>query len=237
MYVQIKNLHYQYQNSSKPTIKDFSLNIDQGETVTILGESGSGKSTILRIIAGLETPKSGSISIDGKIVVDERHFVTPENRGIGMVFQDYALFPHMTVAKNIIYGLRKMNRKQKADRLDEMLELVNLTDFKYRYPYELSGGQQQRVALARALAPSPSLLVFDEPFSNLDANLQVKIRDDIYTILKKTGVTSIFVTHDQADARVLADRIVFIENGMINRVGPPEEVLGCASLLMWANSN
>ncbi|NGP46795.1 ABC transporter ATP-binding protein [Bacillaceae bacterium SIJ1] len=236
MYVQIQNVHYQYKNSHKPTIKDFCLDIEQGETVTILGESGSGKSTLLRLIAGLETPSSGSISIDGKTIVDQKQFIPPEQRGVGMVFQDYALFPHMTVAKNITYGLRKMNRRKKQERLEELLDLVNLADFKDRYPYELSGGQQQRVALARALAPAPALLVCDEPFSNLDANLQVKIRDELHGILKKTGVTSIFVTHDQADAQALADRIVFIEDGIINTVGPPEEVLGCASLLMYTNS-
>lgn len=237
MYIQINQLQFQYKNCNDPTVKDFSLDIEKGETVTILGESGSGKSTILRLIAGLEKPISGSIAINGKTVVDDHCFTAPENRGIGMVFQDYALFPHMTVAKNITYGLRKMNRHQKTERLNEMLELVNLTDHLNSYPYELSGGQQQRVALARALAPSPSLLVFDEPFSNLDANLQVKIRDELHSILKKTGVTSIFVTHDQADARALADRIVFIEDGKINTVGLPDEVLGCASLLMWANTN
>ncbi|WP_227937349.1 ABC transporter ATP-binding protein [Alkalihalobacillus deserti] len=236
MFVQIKNLQYRYKNAVEPTIKDFSLNIEQGEIVCILGESGSGKSTILRLLAGLETANHGSILINDKTIMNDAHFTPPEKRGVGMVFQDYALFPHMTVANNIKYGLRKMNRKQKQERLDEMLSLINLTEYKERYPFELSGGQQQRVALARALAPAPSLLIFDEPFSNLDANLQVRIRDELRTILKKTGITSIFVTHDQEDAKALADRIVFIEYGVISRVGPPEEILGCASLLMWANS-
>ncbi|MFC0559391.1 ABC transporter ATP-binding protein [Halalkalibacter alkalisediminis] len=236
MFVQIENLQYRYKNAIEPTIKDFSLNMDQGEIVCILGESGSGKSTILRLLAGLETANRGSISINGKTIMSDHHFMPPEKRGVGMVFQDYALFPHMTVANNIKYGLRKMSRRQKQQRLDEMLSLINLTEYKDRYPFELSGGQQQRVALARALAPAPSLLIFDEPFSNLDANLQVRIRDELRSILKKTGITSIFVTHDQEDAKALADRIVFIENGVISRVGPPEEILGCASLLMWANS-
>ncbi|WP_100405432.1 ABC transporter ATP-binding protein [Bacillus solitudinis] len=236
MFVQINHLKYQYRNASEPTIKDFSLDIKQGEVVCILGESGSGKSTILRLIAGLETASAGSIKINDTVIIDEHHFTPPEKRGVGMVFQDYALFPHMTVAKNIKYGLRKMNRRQKQQRLEEMLALINLADYQDRYPFELSGGQQQRVALARALAPAPSLLIFDEPFSNLDANLQVKIRDELRMILKKTGITSIFVTHDQEDAQALADRIVFIENGIVKRVGPPEEILGCASLVMWANS-
>lgn len=226
MFIQIKDLQFKYKNSKKPTIKNFTLAIEKGEIISILGESGSGKSTILRLIAGLETPMSGSIFINDTPVFGGNHYVAPEKRGVGMVFQDYALFPHMTVEKNIKYGLRNMDRHQKRERLNEMLELINLTDYKKRYPYELSGGQQQRVALARALAPSPSLLVFDEPFSNLDANLQVKIREELRTILKQTGITSIFVTHDQADARALADRIVYIEQGTVNLVGTPSEVLG-----------
>jgi iron(III) transport system ATP-binding protein len=218
VFVQIENLQYQYKNTSELTIKDFSLIIEKGETIAILGESGSGKSTLLRLIAGLEIPRSGLISINGTKFVDHRTFVAPEKRGIGMVFQDYALFPHMTVEKNIKYGLRNMTRKQKQARLEEMLTLVNLSDYKKRYPYELSGGQQQRVALARALAPAPSLLIFDEPFSNLDASLQVKIRDDLRAILKQTGITSIFVTHDQTDAKALADRIVYIEKGVVQNI-------------------
>lgn len=218
MFVQIRNLHYKYRNAKEATINDFSLDIEQGEIVSILGDSGSGKSTILRLIAGLETPNHGSIKINGSTVFDEAHYVQPEKRGVGMVFQDYALFPHMSVANNIKFGLKKMSRKQKEQRLEEMLDLINLPGYNNRYPYELSGGQQQRVALARALAPEPSLLILDEPFSNLDANLQEKIRDELRTILKQTGTTSIFVTHDHADAKALADRIVYIKNGKTNRV-------------------
>lgn len=236
MFVQIENLQYQYKNSPAPVLKNFSLTIEQGEIITILGESGSGKSTILRLLSGLETPKSGSIRINNELICNGHHFTPPEKRGVGMVFQDYALFPHMTVEKNIKFGLKNMNRRDKNRRMEEMLELINMEEYRDRYPYELSGGQQQRVALARALAPAPSLLVFDEPFSNLDANLQIKIRDELRGILKKTGITSIFVTHDQADAQAIADRVVFIEKGVINQIGKPEEVLGCASLLMWANS-
>jgi iron(III) transport system ATP-binding protein len=218
MFVQIRNLLYKYPNSKEATIKDFSLDNENGEIVSILGESGSGKSTILRLIAGLETPNSGSIKINGKTVVDDIHFSPPEKRDVGMVFQDYALFPHMTVANNIKFGLRRMSRKQKEQRLEEMLGLINLSGYDNRYPYELSGGQQQRVALARALAPNPSLLILDEPFSNLDANLQGKIRDELRTILKQTGTTSIFVTHDHADAEALADRIIYIKNGKTNKI-------------------
>ncbi len=232
MFIKIKDLQYQYKNATEPTIKNFTLNIERGEIISILGESGSGKSTILRLIAGLETPKAGSISINGQTVFDQQNYVPPEKRSVGMVFQDYALFPHMTVEKNIQYGLRKMSRAEKQQRLNEMLELVNLTEYKKRYPYELSGGQQQRVALARALAPAPSLLIFDEPFSNLDANLQVKIREELRVILKQTGITSIFVTHDQADAKALADRIVYIENGVVKCVGTPDDVFAKEKLLV-----
>ncbi|OEH86138.1 ABC transporter [Desulfuribacillus stibiiarsenatis] len=224
MYVQIKQATFQYDNAKEMTIKDFSLEIAKGEIISILGDSGSGKSTMLRIMAGLEVPTGGTMLVNGKIMFNDHHFVAPENRGIGMVFQDYALFPHMTVGKNIQYGLRKISKEQKQQRLNEMLALVNLTDFRDRYPYELSGGQQQRVALARALAPSPSLLIFDEPFSNLDAKIQVQIRDDLRKILKQTGITSIFVTHDQKDAKALADRIVFLNNGIVERIITPDKI-------------
>ncbi|CAH0345474.1 ABC transporter ATP-binding protein [Bacillus sp. CECT 9360] len=225
MFVHVNNLQFQYKNATEQTIHDFSLAIEEGEIVSILGNSGSGKSTILRLIAGLEVPKSGSIIINDHIMSDGIHFVHPEKRGVGMVFQDYALFPHMTVADNIKFGLKRINKKQKKERLDEVLNLVGLTNFSKRYPYELSGGQQQRVALARALAPNPSLLMFDEPFSNLDAELQLKIRDELRTIIKKTGITSIFVTHDREDARSLADRIVIMQEGTVAQEGKPCDLL------------
>ncbi|OCA85836.1 ABC transporter [Bacillus sp. FJAT-27225] len=215
MFVEIRNLEYKYKNAKEAVIKDFSLDIEKGEIVSILGESGSGKSTILRLIAGLETPGNGTIVLGGETVCDDHDIVPPEKRGIGFVFQDYALFPHMTVEKNILFGLKKKTRKEKRERLEEMLELVNLTGYAKRYPHELSGGQQQRVALARALAPKPSLLILDEPFSNLDAGLQEKIRGELREIIKQTGITSIFVTHDKEDAQAMADRIVYIENGKV----------------------
>jgi len=158
-------------------------------------------------------------------MVDENTFVFPEKREIGLVFQDYALFPHMTVGENIQFGLTNMNKKAKNTRLKEVLELVNLTDLKGRYPYELSGGQQQRVALARALAPQPSLLLLDEPFSNLDADLQLKIREELKKIIKHTGITSIFVTHDREDSKALADRVIILDRGEIVESGDPHHVL------------
>ncbi|MRX74076.1 ATP-binding cassette domain-containing protein [Bacillus lacus] len=213
MFIQIQELLYKYRNAKEETIKNFTLSISDGEIVSILGESGSGKSTLLRLIAGLEIPAAGTIKIAGKTVVDNIRFTPPEKRGVGMVFQDYALFPHMTVEKNISFGLKGTSRANKKMRVEEMLNLVNLQGYQKRYPYELSGGQQQRVALARALAPKPSLLILDEPFSNLDANLQKKIRDELRDILKATKTTSILVTHDEADAKALADRIVYMKDG------------------------
>ncbi|WP_227762820.1 ABC transporter ATP-binding protein [Zhaonella formicivorans] len=222
MYVEIKGLKFKYKNSSEEVIKNFNLQIAEGEIISILGESGSGKSTILRLVAGLEVPTGGMIKIGDKIMVDDSIFVEPEKRGVGMVFQDYALFPHLTVEGNVKFGLKKMNSREKAERLEEVLNLVNLSEYKTRYPYELSGGQQQRVALARALAPRPSLLLLDEPFSNLDKDLEAKIRDELKIILKTTGTTTIFVTHDRDDAQALADRAVILQRGEIVQNGCPE---------------
>lgn len=222
MYVEINDLSFTYKHAKEKTIHRAMINIEKGEIITILGKSGSGKSTILRLIAGLEVPDEGSITINGQVMTDDFQFVQPEKRGVGMVFQDYALFPHMTVAANIKFGLKKMKRKEKEARLQEVIELVGLRGFEKRYPYELSGGQQQRVALARAMAPNPSLIMFDEPFSNLDADLQIKIRDELRDILKKAAITSIFVTHDQADARAIADRVIIMEDGRVIQEGTPE---------------
>ena len=223
--LKINNLHFRYKNSKEDNIKDFNLEIKKGDIVSILGESGSGKSTILRIIAGLEEAYRGEILIGGNLVYSKDQSVEPEKRGIGMVFQDYALFPHMTVAKNIMFGLKKMDKSQREKRMMEMLKLVNLEEYKDKYPYEISGGQQQRIAIARAIAPSPSLLLLDEPFSNLDANLQSKIRLELKEIIQKANITSIFVTHDKEDAKVLADQVVVLDKGQIIKVGRVEDTL------------
>lgn len=198
----------------------------KGEILSVLGDSGSGKTTVLRLIAGLEVPKGGTIKIEDRVMVDRYHFVQPENRGIGVVFQDYALFPHMTVATNVGFGLRRMSKQDKNRTVAEALELVNLADYGARYPHELSGGQQQRVALARALAPAPALLLMDEPFSSLDRELHHKIRDELKPILKHTSTTAIFVTHDAEDAISIADRVLLLQAGRIVKVGDPQTVLG-----------
>lgn len=219
MFIEIKKLHFKYPNAKVDTINDFNMSLEKGEILSILGESGSGKSTMLRIIAGLEESYKGTIKIGEKVVCSNNSFVEPENRGIGMVFQDYALFPHMTVKKNIQYGLKGKSRAEKEEIAMEMLKLVNLVDHKDKYPYELSGGQQQRVAIARAIAPKPSVLLLDEPFSNLDADLQEKIRGEIKEILLKAGITSIFVTHDRNDAKALAHRFIELKDGEIIKNG------------------
>lgn len=216
--LKIEHLYFKYKNSKENNIENFNLQINKGEIISILGESGSGKSTVLRIISGLEYAYKGKIEIADQVVYDEKVFVEPEKRGVGMVFQDYALFPHMTVAKNIMFGLKYMRKEESVARMSEMLRLVNLEQHKDKYPYELSGGEQQRIALARAIAPKPSVLLLDEPFSNLDAHLQNKIRTELKEIIQKADITSIFVTHDIEDARELADRVVFLEKGKIVKV-------------------
>lgn len=210
MFVEIKNLSFRYRSDRREVIRDFNLTIEQGEIIGILGVSGCGKSTLLRLIAGLEVPDTGSFRIGQQEIFNDSFFLPAEKRGIGMVFQDYALFPHLTVAQNILFGLHKHPKKVRYRRLEEMLELVSLKEFAHRYPHELSGGQQQRVALARALAPKPSILLMDEPFSNLDADLRVKIRKELKEILKKEKMTCIFVTHDKEDVQAICDRTIVI---------------------------
>lgn len=217
MYVRITNLTFCYRGTKTKAISNVSLTMEKGDILAIRGASGSGKSTLLRLISGIEVPVSGTIEVANHLLNSKQAYVPPEKRNIGMVFQDYALFPHMTVAANIQYGLRKMSKQERMARTEEMLDLISLQGFEHRYPYELSGGQQQRVALARALAPKPSLLLLDEPFSNLDANLQQKIRSELRTIIKDTGTTSIFVTHDDEDAKAIADHVLHLNNGKIKQ--------------------
>ncbi|MGM0509342.1 MAG: ABC transporter ATP-binding protein [Fusobacteriota bacterium] len=225
MFLKLKNIDFKYKNNKELIIKNFSHKLKKGKILAILGESGSGKSTLLRIIAGLEVPKKGEIILNDKVLVNKNEFVLPEKRGIGMLFQDYALFPHMNVAKNIEFGLKNFSKKEKAKKVNEVLELVNLIDYKNRYPHELSGGQQQRIALARSIAIEPSLILMDEPFSSLDANLQSKIRKHLKEILTKTKITSIFVTHDKDDAVKIADEVIVMKDGEILQHGIPLEVM------------
>jgi iron(III) transport system ATP-binding protein len=211
-FFEMSNVSFQYGAGNGSVLQNFSLTLEQGEVVGILGLSGSGKSTLLRLIAGLEEPRSGRITINGRTMVDAGHFVNPEHRGVGMVFQDYALFPHLTVEQNIAFGLHRLPKKDRAAKVNDMLELVQLADYRKRYPHELSGGQQQRVAFARALAPEPAILLMDEPFSNLDSDLKGSIREQLKQLLQTANITSILVTHDKDDADALCDRIVRIGN-------------------------
>ncbi|CAB4863259.1 unannotated protein [freshwater metagenome] len=197
------------------------LRLGEGEIGALLGPSGCGKTTLLRLIAGFERPDRGEVRVGGVQVAGDREFVPPQRRRIGMVFQDYALFPHLDVAANVGYAL---GRRPDAARVAQVLELVGLGGLGDRRPHELSGGQQQRVALARALAPTPALILLDEPFSNLDAALRERVRADVREILRAAGVTVLIVTHDQEEALSIADRVFVMRAGRIEQEGMPEEV-------------
>jgi putative spermidine/putrescine transport system ATP-binding protein len=207
---------------STEVLRNVSLEIGSGEFFFILGPSGCGKSTLLRIIAGLERSDLGSVRIDGAVVDD----IPPYRRGIGMVFQNYALWPHMTVAQNVGFGLQvqRASSVEIRSRIEESLELVRLTGFDQRYPHELSGGQQQRVALARALAIRPSIILLDEPLSNLDARLREEIRLELSTLHARLGITMVYVTHDQDDALTLATKMAILNHGRVEQEGTPREL-------------
>ena len=214
MFVDIKNIHFHYNKNTK-VLNDINLQMKQGEIVALLGNSGSGKSTLLRLICGLERPQLGTIIVNDKVLVSDNEFITPEHRNIGMVFQDYALFPHMNVYKNIKFGIDNLPKKEYDKTIREVLELVGLPHKIKDYPHELSGGEQQRIALARSLATKPDILLLDEPFSNLDANLKKQIRRDLKEIIKKADITCLLVTHDYEDANDIADTIIEIDKGII----------------------
>lgn len=220
----IQNISKKFTGNKQFAVRDFSIEVKKGEVVALLGESGCGKTTVLRMVAGFEMPDSGNILLDGVEVFGRSAFVEPEKRDVGIVFQDYALFPNKTVEQNLAFGLFRYDKDTRKKKISEVLEVCGLEDFTKRYPHQLSGGQKQRVALARALAPQPKVLLFDEPFSNIDTLRKAQMRADIGKILRQTQTTSIFVTHDTRDVLSLADRVAVIKEGICQQVGSPVEV-------------
>ena len=201
-----------------------SLKLEKGQLLAVLGSSGAGKSTLLRLLAGFERPAEGEIELDGKLLSSKETLVLPEQRSIGIVPQDAALFPHLTVSENIGFGLGKLAPAERKARVSELLALTRMTEFADRRPDQLSGGQAQRVALARALAPKPKLVLLDEPFSALDAELRAELREEVREVLRAEGATAILVTHDQEEALSLADRVAVLRAGEIIQVGSPAEI-------------
>ena len=218
--VELNHLTFGY--GERVILRDIAFGVPRGKVTALMGVSGGGKTTVLRMVAGFEKPTAGTIRIEDQ---DVTH-LSPNKRRIGMVFQAYALFPNMTVAENVAYGLKIASEDKSTvrARVAEMLDLIKLSHFGDRYPYQLSGGQQQRVALARALAPRPKLLLLDEPLSALDAKVRVALRDDIRAIQRELGITAIFVTHDQEEALSISDRVVVMHQGRADQIGTPAEV-------------
>ncbi len=217
--VNCQNLHKTF--AKQPIVQNVSFSVTQGQILTLLGPSGCGKTTTLRLIAGFETVDAGRIEIEGMLVASEQVNMPPEKRRVGIVFQDYAIFPHLSVAENVGFGLP---RRQRNGRTQEMLSFVGLAGMAERMPHELSGGQQQRVALARALAPNPAVLLLDEPFSNLDAALRDEMRHEVRHLLKESGTTALFVTHDQEEALFMGDEVAVMNGGRIEQLGSPEHI-------------
>ncbi len=222
--IQVEDVSIQYEAASGPALAHLNLEVNAGEFISLLGHSGVGKTTALRVIAGFEKVQSGYVRIGGRLVASSFTHVPPDKRRVGLVFQDYALFPHLTVKANIEFGLNDVNRSLRNQQVGKMIELTGLSGYEKRYAHELSGGQQQRVALARALAPAPVAVLMDEPFSNLDRQLRSKLRREVRSILKDAGATAVLVTHDREEAFALADRVGVMHDGRIEQVGSPEEV-------------
>ncbi|MCZ4336036.1 ABC transporter ATP-binding protein [Shewanella colwelliana] len=223
----IENVHSDYRG--QVILNGLSLSVVQGEIAALLGPSGCGKTTLLRAIAGLQGISQGKIGINGRVLSADKLFVPSEAREVGMIFQDYALFPHLTVAENVLFGVKALTTVQRAHRLDEMLTLVKLDGLGARYPHELSGGQQQRVSIARALAYEPELLLLDEPFSNIDAKVRNEMMLEIRAILKQRNVSAIFVTHSKDEAFVFADKLALFQDGKIAQYGDAEQLYSMPS--------
>lgn len=222
--LEVHKLSKRYPGSRAPAVKDVSFSLQNGEILALVGPSGCGKTTTLRLIAGLERPDSGVITLKGQVVASPDRFVPPERRGVGMVFQEHALFPHLRVFENVAFGLRQPKSPEARQVVMEILAMVGLQDLAGRYPHALSGGERQRAALARALAPRPVLVLMDEPFSSLDADLRSEMRVQVRKILKSMHATVIFVTHDQEEALYMGDRLAVFQQGQIEQIGSPEEI-------------
>ncbi|MEX2030138.1 MAG: ABC transporter ATP-binding protein [Anaerolineales bacterium] len=213
-----------YEPSQGPAVYEISVRVESGQTLALVGPSGCGKTTTLRLVAGFETPDRGEILLKGTRVAGPGRFVPPERRGVGMVFQDHFLFPHLTVGGNIAFGLNARPRAETEATVDHLLRLMDMERMRDRYPHELSGGERQRVALARALAPQPVLVLFDEPFTGLDAELRGQMRDEVRAILRQTSSTALFVTHDQTEALFMGDVVAVLQGGRIEQMASPESV-------------
>jgi iron(III) transport system ATP-binding protein len=222
--LELRNITKKFTAAQLPAVNDFNLDVKKGEIVALLGESGCGKTTILRMIAGFEVPTAGTIKINSETVSGQGIFIEPQNRRVGIVFQDYALFPHKTVWENINFGLFRISRPEANKKITEIIKLTGLQGLEKRYPHQLSGGQKQRVALARAMAPEPELILFDEPFSNIDSMRKQQMREEIKNIIKETCATAIFVTHDTRDVMSIADKVTVIKHGKLIQTGNPESI-------------
>jgi len=217
--LELRGISHRY--GSVRAVGDVSLAVAPGEVVGLLGPSGCGKTTLLRVAAGLEELQQGEVSIDGRVVARPGTSTPPEERGVGLVFQDYALFPHLTVADNVGFGLGRRPRQERQTRVQDVLQRVGLADLAMAYPHMLSGGQQQRVALARAVAPDPPVMLLDEPFAGLDRRLREQVRGDVLRLLQETGAAVLLVTHDPEEAMALSDRIALMRQGTIEQQGTP----------------
>ena len=222
--LQLHNVLKRYTPHDAPAVNGVNLHVAAGEILALVGQSGSGKTTLLRLISGLERPDQGAVSVGDRTVASPAQWIPPEKRNVGMVFQDGALFPHLTVEKNIRYGLRHLSKQDASAKIESLLCLVGLDGFQARFPHELSGGERQRLAVIRALAPEPGVVLLDEPFSNLDPALRRSLRTDIHRIIRELNTTAILVTHDTDDALTVGDRVAVFKAGNIEQIGTSSEV-------------